>query len=581
MKDENHAENIANFAIAVSECVKHVLSPVDGTPIKLRIGIHTGSCTAGVVGTLTPHYCLFGDMVNTTARHEQTGMAGKIQCSSELFGRLKHFSKLDKEQYAFSPRGLVTMKGKKKTYTYWVEGGTTENEHAGSEAIRALSAQVGEMLKKKSWKKRRYFRRSGSLRDEDSQSVSSDGTHRTASSEMSDASELSLSDGLNRAPSPVLSSGDNSHAISLVDESNRERNLDDLDGTSDTEDDSTIIATENGLRKLVWDKAFTREDLVANVHLLLSPLLKLCIFESMGNFPDTIDLLDGQLYGFIDRISKAFKSHNPYHNFRHTVHLLHWASHIFETVQDGGAGHTGCVDTNPWYRFTLGLVALARDCKHSGVSDGQLKVECHMVSEIYGSDSCQTKYGISYCLDVLADDFHELNDEIVWHCPRFVHLMRKVPLSADPVAVFEKVMMQSSDESPREVLRRTEATMSLVLRLATLGHFVLEENHFVMWNEAAFAEKRLASLAKRGSNPLPNWHKHCVIFIKQDVLPLVQQCERVLPKTVCLRDSVELNLKSFEAQGRLWADNDIFPRRSNHAGAQQPANTTSTLDVFA
>jgi len=46
--DDYHAENVANFAVAVLECVKHVLSPVDGTPISLRIGIHTGSCTAGV-----------------------------------------------------------------------------------------------------------------------------------------------------------------------------------------------------------------------------------------------------------------------------------------------------------------------------------------------------------------------------------------------------------------------------------------------------------------------------------------------------------------------------------------------------
>ena len=35
--DENHAENVANFAVAVSHCCKHVQSPVDNSPIQLRV----------------------------------------------------------------------------------------------------------------------------------------------------------------------------------------------------------------------------------------------------------------------------------------------------------------------------------------------------------------------------------------------------------------------------------------------------------------------------------------------------------------------------------------------------------------
>ena len=45
----------------------------------MRMGIHSGSCVAGVVGTKIPHYSVFGDTVEVAGLMESSGEAMKIQ----------------------------------------------------------------------------------------------------------------------------------------------------------------------------------------------------------------------------------------------------------------------------------------------------------------------------------------------------------------------------------------------------------------------------------------------------------------------------------------------------------------------
>lgn len=50
-----------------------------GYRLRLRMGIHTGSCVAGVVGTKIPHYSVFGETVEIAGLMEATGEPMKIQ----------------------------------------------------------------------------------------------------------------------------------------------------------------------------------------------------------------------------------------------------------------------------------------------------------------------------------------------------------------------------------------------------------------------------------------------------------------------------------------------------------------------
>lgn len=76
---DNHAREICLMALAILDAVKtFTVRHRPEYQLKIRIGIHSGPVCAGVVGVKMPHFCLFGDTVNTASRMESAGIR-KIQ----------------------------------------------------------------------------------------------------------------------------------------------------------------------------------------------------------------------------------------------------------------------------------------------------------------------------------------------------------------------------------------------------------------------------------------------------------------------------------------------------------------------
>jgi hypothetical protein len=78
----------------------------DGSPVTLKIGIHTGHVNAGVIGTRSYSYHLFGDAVNTASRMCSHSLPGYINLSRTA---VKYIRSMNKSQSSSSPCSLPPL----------------------------------------------------------------------------------------------------------------------------------------------------------------------------------------------------------------------------------------------------------------------------------------------------------------------------------------------------------------------------------------------------------------------------------------------------------------------------------------
>ncbi|XP_078812575.1 retinal guanylyl cyclase 2 isoform X1 [Oryzias latipes] len=116
-----HAAEIANMSLNILSSVGSFhMRHMPDVPVRIRIGIHSGPCVAGVVGLTMPRYCLFGDTVNTASRMESTGLPYRIHVNMSTVKILRSLN----DGYKIDVRGKTELKGKGIEETYWLVGKT-------------------------------------------------------------------------------------------------------------------------------------------------------------------------------------------------------------------------------------------------------------------------------------------------------------------------------------------------------------------------------------------------------------------------------------------------------------------------
>jgi len=144
---QDHAIAIAKFASDVLTAVPLLLTKLetslgpDTAELAIRIGIHSGPVTSGVLRGDKGRFQLFGDAMNSASRMETTGAPGRIHVSPQCADIIR---KAGKGSW-IEPRDVqIFVKGKGRLQTFWLNKERQKSEENSSEK---LSQEGEETLK--------------------------------------------------------------------------------------------------------------------------------------------------------------------------------------------------------------------------------------------------------------------------------------------------------------------------------------------------------------------------------------------------------------------------------------------------
>jgi hypothetical protein len=532
--DKDHAIIMCRFA---RECLTQfqklatqlevILGP-DTSDLAIRIGLHSGPVTAGVLRGDKSRFQLFGDTVNTAARVETTGQRNRIHISHETADLLHQ---AHRSNWMTRRNETIFAKGKGEMQTYWLlsdeelqsggnpEGATSTKAAAPLPVVKALQPRLAQTTK-----------------------------------DVLDP-ESSLPPRIKR----------------LVD-----WNVDVLKRLL-----KQIVAKRNAD---ITKERFDLNDPIMMKHEMaigldtyvlseVTEIVRLPGYDTAvkGQETNNVELpaeVEAQLRLYVASIAAMYRD-NPFHNFEHASHVMMSVSKLLSRIvapdevlhgddtKDMLASslhdHTYGITSDPLTQFSVVLSALIHDVDHCGVSNFQLIKEEAKIATVFKNKSVAEQNSIVISWDRLMESRFAALRGCIYSDPeelkRFRQLMVNTVMATDiwdkelqalrkarwdiafsrhPMNHGQNSINSNSPPMPSsphdDVNRRATIVIEHLIQASDVAHTMQHWHIYQKWNERLYAEMTFAYTSGRmDNNPSEGWYQGELSFLDNYVIPLAKK----------------------------------------------------------
>jgi class 3 adenylate cyclase len=531
---KDHAVVMVEFAFKCLVRMRELVSKLElalgpgTTDLSVRVGLHSGPVTAGVLRGDRARFQLFGDTLNVAARIKSTSEPNMVHVSKETANLL---TEAGKEYWLNQRQELVSVKGKGDMQSYWAKplpfSGPTSAEETGG-----VTADGGEC--------------SGRSQ---ARPVSLDGM------------ETDLWGGTSLDNSVVIRSSSSQGRERLVDWF-----ADLLHG----------LLQKIAIKNIPSGKSRSTNKGLPTKHLNDSGNLQFVdeitevidmpeFNERITNDQSLIEMghvVRSQLRDYVSNIASLYRD-NAFHNFEHACHVAMSSSKLIKriiapenVVYKAKYGNkmkshkvvskevhesTFGISSDPLMQFAVLFSALIHDVDHTGLTNQQLVKEGDPLAAKYCGKCVAEQRSIQVAWDSLMetrfDEFRRCIFQSDSEKQRFRQLLVNAVIATDIADRelstwrknrWDKVFHQESGVTDKETISARKATIvfEYIIQASDVAHTMQHWHVYQKWNKRLFDERYAAYLAGRDSeDPSIGWHNGEIWFFDNYIIPLAKKLE--------------------------------------------------------